>query len=61
MMSWPATLALTIALSTVAAAIVIVLQLGSLPAALLCLTGIALVKVISKRPEFDGLPAPPPK
>jgi hypothetical protein len=61
MMSWPATIALTLVFSFVVALLVASFELSSVFAFILCVVGVFLVKVVSKRPEFDGLPAPPPK
>ena len=59
--SLPVTFAMTLGFTFIVALIVDSFDLGSLPALVLLLLAFALVKVISKRPEFDGLPAPPPK
>jgi hypothetical protein len=61
MMSWPMTFAITLGFSCIVALLVALFDLGSVAAFVLLLVVIALVKVISKRPEFDGLPAPPPR
>ena len=52
------TFALTFLFFGIAGVTIALFDLGPVPAAVLCGLAIALVKVVSKRPEFDGLPPP---
>jgi hypothetical protein len=58
MKSWPVTIGMMVAFGAIGGVIVAIFDLGSLAAAGICFVGIALVVVLSKRPEFHGLPPP---
>lgn len=59
MKSWPVTIAMLVAFGSIAGVIVAAFELPSLAAAGLGFLAIALVVVLSKRPEFEGMPPPP--
>lgn len=59
MKSWPVTIAMMLAFGSIGGVIVGTFDLSSLAAAGICFVAVALVVVLSKRPEFHGLPPPP--
>ena len=59
MKSWPTTFAMMVAFGAIGGVIVGIFDLSSLAAAGICFVGLVLVVVLSKRPEFHGLPPPP--
>ena len=59
MKSWPATFALIVLFGSIGGAIIGLFELGSFAALLIGLVAMALVVVVSKRPEYRGLRPPP--